>query len=35
MSCDILCDHGHMLFHCPRNKIKIKIKEKEKSNQRK
>ena len=28
MSCDILCDCGHVPLHCPRNKRKRKIKSK-------
>jgi len=28
MSCDILCDHGHVPPHLPRNQIKRKRKEK-------
>ena len=29
-SCDISCDYGYMLFHCPRNKRKRKSQIKEK-----
>ena len=28
MSCDALCDHGHVPLHCPKNQRKIKIKAK-------
>ena len=30
ISCDISCDYGHILFHCPRNKRKRKSQIKEK-----